>query len=365
MQKLFENWRKFVNEAEDEPLREPVPEYLFPNARQDMLKAYEEGGINRQVFINKIERELMPILASTGTGGPLSSVGIYEKFIFPQILKAVNETPVYIEGDFPCDPNNQAGLEAAKAAYNAGPGHEGPRSKFEPPISWGMGWHQKGTPDDFAGGYQLRRGKPDYAILGKIFIGCRFFRSEDDKYGFDHGYDKPGHRAYNVFIHEMGHAIDGNVALPTAKWLLSRKHKSLEKWFRGKKKRRRKAKRSHRLSRRQKNIIGLLFPVTISKKKNKGHSEKTHEIYTNITGLRSLLGRPYQAEDIAKLKSHHIPAFWAWAFELPQDEELRSISGLPSGPLAQILGDLRNALRNSINQDLTDQQIADLLNQVV
>ena len=47
---------------------------------------------------------------------------------------------------------------------------------------------------------------------------------------FDHEYDKKGHKAYDVFRHEMMHAIDFGLALPKQGDLASWTG-TLKKWF--------------------------------------------------------------------------------------------------------------------------------------
>jgi hypothetical protein len=217
------------------------------------------------------------------------------------------------------------------------------------------------------------QGKPNFprafhkgrggAGKSKIYLSCEYFLKKrpglrrakgtstagTSAADFNVDYDKQGTHSYGVFRHEMMHALDQAVALPKQSNLL-RYFKSggnLDRWFKAVP----KSRRVRGLARRQKKEIALLFPVTASWKKNKGHSERLKEIYTNIVGLRARMNRPYQAEDITRLRS----ASTARRVELVN---------LPSKISYHAYSDLYKALKNYVNKELTDQQIADLLNQV-
>ena len=323
---LFENWRGYLKENENQS----VPEYLFPNARQDMLKSYEEGGINRQVFINKIERELMPVVAQFGM--PITSTGIYEKFIFPQILKTIHETPVEIMGDFPCD--EEAIKQAELESY---------------PRRGGRHDNYKGKPSIIGAFHRGRLG----AGKTKIYISCEYFPKASESSSISPDYDQQGTHSYGVFRHELMHAIDQGLAFPKQSKLIRwfKSGRDLDRWFdsAGRISGHRHRMRGMTWTRANKEIA-ILFPVTVSRKKGKGHSERAVEIYTNIIDLRARLGRPYQAEDVKKLKG--------------LAGGVKAIVGLPSNTNYNANSDLIEALRRYVNRELTDQQIADLLNRV-
>ena len=226
-------------------------------------------------------------------------------------------------------------------------------------------WPRRGDHND-------PQGKPNFprafhkgrggAGKSKIYLSCEYFLKKrpglrrakktstagTSAIDFNVDYDKQGTHSYGVFRHEMMHALDQAVALPQQSNLL-RYFKSggnLDRWFKAVP----KSRRVRGLARRQKKEIALLFPVTASWKKNKGHSERIKEIYTNIVGLRARMNRPYQAEDITRLRSNS-----AGRIELVN---------LPSKISYHAYSDLHKALKNYVNKELTDQQIADLLNQV-
>ena len=306
MKLLFENWRRYLAEEE---ANIPHPE-KYEQDKEAWERAYGPGGANQRAWLNKITRD-------TGLEGQ-DAINYYDQQIGPQV-KAALETPLYtIPQDDPIGAN----------AY-----FQPPDESMVDPKQYPL--HAKARredPAEFGSAMRGKLSKVSSEFAPKDFrTGEIYFRPESDA-------DVAGHERSHALGHTVGEFQDIDLENePILKKLFPQTDVERQKLAQP--------------------TLARVVPLDQQMKHYQGRAEQAASVrqLRRDLSLANPNWKEFTADDIGKLK-HRGPrvrvdgAWWP-----------------PVGSPYSGLGadDIQQAIQQELDPELSDEEAADLLNQIV